>query len=194
MRAKYIAWFFFFLLLLFLLVCEEGRANGCYFPPEKNNQLNVTGHVDWSHRLFTPCSSAMILFLPFPSFTHRRHFFSFFFFFPSEWLTFRAPSVWVQSYQVLLMCFQFPPILLAQPTEKPASILQRAALFATMLPVSVQDSFHIWLWAFISSDWRISLTPAPKHRLGLQKRSYGPNRSMSEWQEGNPWWQNCPSE
>lgn len=77
---------------------------------------------------------------------------------------------------------------------KTASILQRAVLFATMPPVSVQDSFHIWLWPFTSSDWGISVTPAPKHRLGLQRRIYGPNLSLSDWREGNRWWQNCPSE
>lgn len=32
MRAKYTARFF---SSSFLLVCEEGRANCCYFPPEK---------------------------------------------------------------------------------------------------------------------------------------------------------------
>lgn len=119
---------------------------------------------------------------------------------PAEWLTFwlplhewdefRVPEPEIQSYQVLLMCFQFPPILLAQPAEKRHQYYSEP----TMLPVSVQDSFHIWLWPLISNDCCICLTPAPKHRLGLHKRSYGPNLSVSEWQGGNHWWQNCPSE
>lgn len=77
---------------------------------------------------------------------------------------------------------------------KTASIFQRPLRFATMLPTSVQDSFHIWLWPLISSEWWITLTSAPNRRLGLQRHSYGSNLSVSEWQEGNRWWQNCPSE
>lgn len=119
---------------------------------------------------------------------------------PAEWLIFSAPSnEWskftilepeIQSYQVLLMCFQFlPESSTCNLQKKSASILQRAALPTTILPVSVQDSFHMWLLPNISSNWCISPTVAPKHRLGLQKRSYGLNLSVSGWQEDNQRWQ-----
>ena len=67
----------FFLLLFFWCVRRGGLTAVISHP--KNNQLNITGH---HHSPKPPSlravSSAMILFLPFPSFTHRRHFYFFF--------------------------------------------------------------------------------------------------------------------
>lgn len=103
MRAKYVAFFFFSFNLFFSC---WGQNKGYYFL----TWISSTVHDMFTKATISLCSlSAVIWFLPF--------------FHPLGWyscwmINILSPSVWVQSYQVLLMCFQFSSILLALPAEK----------------------------------------------------------------------------
>lgn len=113
---------------------------------------------------------------------------------PSVWLRWvQDPWTWNSKPSGVANVFPISFHLLNITCWKTASALQRAVPFTTMLPVSIQDKLsHLIMTPY--KQQMSHLSNSHKHRLGLQRRSYGPNLFMSEWQEGNHWWQNCPSE